>query len=93
MITGLWNIFPNRMFKKQQSPTRWGFVYKKMLMYYIKSSANAKNVTLNGNTIEQYPPPTAYTPKNATTDNKNKIQYKPVDFFLVVTIKNFLQIY
>ncbi len=66
----------------------WGFVYRKKLMYYIKSSANAKNVTLKGNIIEQYPPPTAYTPKNATTDNKNKIQYKPVDFFLVVIIKN-----
>ena len=43
-------------------------------MIYIRSSAKAKNVTLNGKIIEQYPPPIAYTPKKAATDNKNKIQ-------------------
>jgi hypothetical protein len=28
----------------------------------------------------------AYTPKKAATESKNKIQYKPVDFFLVVVV-------
>jgi hypothetical protein len=43
----------------------------------------AKEVQTNGNTIEQYPPPTLYTKKNAATEMKNKTQYKPVDFFVV----------
>jgi hypothetical protein len=42
--------------------------------FYIKSIALAKKVQLNGNTIEQYPPPMAYTPKNAATEAKNNIQ-------------------
>ena len=51
-------------------------------MDYIKSSAFAKKVQTNGNTIEQYPPPMLYTKKNAATDTKNNIQYKAVDFFV-----------
>ena len=51
---------------------------------YIKSNALAKNVVLNGSTIEQYPPPILYTPKKAITDTKKRIQYKAVDFFDVV---------
>ena len=47
------------------------------------SNAIAKNVTLNGNINEQYPPPIAYTPKNAPTEIKNNIQYIPFDFFAV----------
>jgi len=50
-------------------------------MNYIKSIAFAKKVTLNGNTIEQYPPPILYTKKNAATEAKNNTQYRPVDFF------------
>lgn len=45
--------------------------------------ALAKKVTLNGNTIEQYPPPTLYTITEAAKDAKNNIQYNPVDFFVV----------
>lgn len=56
---------------------------------YIRSSASAKKVTTKGSTREQYPPPTAYTPKKAPTDNKNKIQYFALDF-LTVSIFNFL---
>jgi hypothetical protein len=41
---------------------------------YIRSNALAKKVQLKGNTMEQYPPPIAYTPKKATTDTKNKTQ-------------------
>jgi hypothetical protein len=40
----------------------------------MRSKANAKNVTLKGRIMEQYPPPTAYTPKNTPTEMKNKIQ-------------------
>ena len=54
------------------------------LKYYIRSSAAAKKVTLKGNIIEQYPPPIEYTQKNAATETKNKSQYSPVDFFVVV---------
>lgn len=50
---------------------------------YIKSSALAKKVQLKGNTIEQYPPPTLYTKKNAATEARNNTQYKPVDFLVV----------
>ena len=53
---------------------------------YIRSKAIANSVTLNGKTIEQYPPATAYTPKNAATEIKNKIQYRPVDLLLVVIL-------
>ena len=41
---------------------------------YIKSNAFAKKVTTKGNTMEQYPPPTAYTKKKAATEAKNKTQ-------------------
>lgn len=58
-------------------------------MDYIKSSAFAKKVQTNGNTIEQYPPPMLYTKKNAATDTKNNIQYKAVDFFVDSIFLNF----
>ena len=57
-----------------------------MFIDYIKSIAIAKNVTLNGKTIEQYPPPIAYTPKNAATDAKNSTQKIDLDFFFISMI-------
>ena len=56
--------------------------------FYIKSSAKAKKVTLKGNIIEQQPPPIAYTQKKTAIDTKNRSQYNPVDFFVVVAICN-----
>jgi hypothetical protein len=41
---------------------------------HIRSNAFAKKVTLKGNTMEQYPPPTLYTKKKAATEAKNKTQ-------------------
>lgn len=55
---------------------------------YNKSNAIEKEVTIKGSTIEQYPPPIAYTPKNAAVDTKKAIQYMLLDF-LVVSITNF----
>ena len=43
-------------------------------MDYIKSRALAKKVTLNGKTIEQYPPPTLYTITEAAIEAKKSIQ-------------------
>ncbi len=57
-----------------------------MFIDYIKSIAIAKNVTLNGKTIEQYPPPIAYTPKKAATDAKNNTQKIDLDFFFISMI-------
>ncbi len=59
-------------------------------MTYIKSNAAAKEVTTKGKTIEQYPPPIAYTPKKAATERKNMIQYLPVDFLVVSIISCYL---
>ena len=58
------------------------------LKAYIKSKARAKEVITKGNTIEQYPPATAYTPKKAATDTKNIIQYFALDFFTASIIFN-----
>jgi hypothetical protein len=63
------------------------FVYRNKL-FYIRSSAIAKRVTLNGKIIEQYPPATAYTPKKAATDIRNKTQYRLLDFLIVSIAKN-----
>ena len=63
-----------------------------MFRVYIKSIAIAKKVTLNGSTIEQYPPPIEYTPKKAAIDAKNNTQYTPVDFFVFSMVKLFMQI-
>ena len=40
----------------------------------MRSNAIANDVKTNGKTIEQYPPPIAYTPKKAITETKNNIQ-------------------
>jgi hypothetical protein len=53
-------------------------------LFYNKFIAFAKKVTLNGSTREQYPPPIAYTPKNAATEIKKRIQNKTALGFLVV---------
>jgi hypothetical protein len=57
-----------------------------VMLFYSKSKAIANEVTVQGKTIEQYPPPIAYTPKNATRDNKKEIQCFVVDFFAVISI-------
>jgi hypothetical protein len=57
-----------------------------MFIDYIKSIAIAKNVTLNGKIIEQYPPPMAYTPKNAAIEAKNNTQKIDLDFFFISMI-------
>lgn len=46
-------------------------------------NALANQVHVNGRTKIQTPPITWYNPKNATTDIKNRIQYKPLDFFVL----------
>ena len=66
-----------------------GLKYIIQRLIYNKSNAIAKKVTLNGRIKEQYPPPTAYTPKNAPIDSKKRIQYFPVDFFAVSIFKSF----
>lgn len=53
---------------------------------YIRSSAMAKNVQLNGSIIETHEPYGEYNiTKNNTTEIINNIQYRPV-LFLVVSI-------
>jgi hypothetical protein len=50
-------------------------------------------VQVKGNTNMQTPPITWYNPKNATTDIKNRTQYKPLDFFVLSIYKNLVSKY
>ncbi len=63
-----------RFFLQKKSPEKSGLYFYRKVCYYIKSIAMAKNVTLKGRIIEQYPPPIEYTPKKVAIDKKNSIQ-------------------
>jgi hypothetical protein len=71
---------------QKKSPEIFRAFYENMFIDYIKSIAIAKNVTLNGKIIEQYPPPMAYTPKNAAIEAKNNTQKIDLDFFFISMI-------
>jgi len=51
--------------------------------FYMIFNACANQVHVKGKTNMQTPPITWYNPKNATTDIKNRTQYKPLDFFVL----------
>jgi hypothetical protein len=66
---------------------RAGALINILMKTYSKSSALAKRVVLNGNTMEQYAPiGDIYTAKKPATESRNSIQYSPLFFLVVVSM-------